>query len=149
MARRLSTGHIPYAKTSIVQFYRTATARTRRVPDWDFAQGPMLFGGDGNAGRLVGAGQKSGMYWAFDADTGALRWSMQAGPPGLTGGLQWGSATDGQRIFVAIANSGLTGSGTAPGDWPQKDGADHHVRRLVGVECQLGRRDLDDRGSAG
>ena len=93
-------------------------------PDWDFAQGPMLFGGNpkSNAGRMVGAGQKSGMYWAFDAETGALRWSTQAGPPGLTGGLQWGSASDGQRVYVAIANSGLTGSGKSPGVWKLKGG---------------------------
>jgi polyvinyl alcohol dehydrogenase (cytochrome) len=93
-------------------------------PDWDFAQGPMLFGGNANsnAGRLVGAGQKSGMYWAFDADTGAQRWSTQAGPPGLTGGLQWGSATDGQRVFVAISNSGLRGAGQDTLAWPQKGG---------------------------
>jgi polyvinyl alcohol dehydrogenase (cytochrome) len=107
-------------------------------PDWDFAQGPMLFGGKGddedddNRGRgrdgdeasapYVGAGQKSGMFWAFDADTGALAWSTQAAPPGLTGGLQWGSATNGNRIYFAASNSGLGGSGTTPLPWPQADG---------------------------
>ena len=30
----------------------------------------------------------------------------QVGPGGLTGGLQWGSATDGRRIYVADSNSG-------------------------------------------
>ncbi|EDZ99568.1 Pyrrolo-quinoline quinone [Burkholderia sp. H160] len=91
-------------------------------PDWDFAQGPMLFGKNGNAGQLVGAGQKSGMFWAFDADTGALRWSTQVAPGGLTGGLQWGSATDGQSIYVAVSNSGMTGAGTTPGVWQLAQG---------------------------
>lgn len=91
-------------------------------PDWDFAQGPMLFGTHGNAGHLVGAGQKSGMFWAFDADTGAVRWSTQVAPGGLTGGLQWGSANDGSDIYVAISNSGLTGSGTTPGIWQLAQG---------------------------
>lgn len=91
-------------------------------PDYDFAQGAMLLGDDDKAGGLVGAGQKSGVFWALDADTGALRWSTQAGPPGLTGGLQWGSATDGERIYVAIANSGLAGAGQNPQPWALKGG---------------------------
>lgn len=86
-------------------------------PDWDFAQGPMLFGSQGKGGNLVGAGQKSGMFWAFNADTGAVVWSTQVAPGGLTGGLQWGSANDGSSIYVAASNSGLTGSGTTPGVW--------------------------------
>jgi polyvinyl alcohol dehydrogenase (cytochrome) len=97
-------------------------------PDWDFAQGPMLFSGkddedDGDKAQYVGAGQKSGMFWAFRAKDGKAAWSRQVAPPGLTGGLQWGSSTDGDRIFVAVANSGLTGSGTTPGVWTLKDGS--------------------------
>jgi polyvinyl alcohol dehydrogenase (cytochrome) len=94
-------------------------------PDWDFAQGPMLFadtGADADVG-LVGAGQKSGMFWAFRSRDGKPAWSRQVAPPGLTGGLQWGSASDGQNIFVAVANSGLTGSATTPGVWTLKDGS--------------------------
>lgn len=94
-------------------------------PDWDFAQGPMLFSDTGNDDDvgLVGAGQKSGMFWTFRAKDGKLIWSTQVAPAGLTGGLQWGSATDGQNIFVAVANSGLTGSATNPGVWTLKDGS--------------------------
>lgn len=97
-------------------------------PDWDFAQGAMLFGsasGPGNqGGNLVGAGQKSGMFWTFNAKTGAPVWSRQVAPPGVTGGLQWGSATDGQRIFVAASNSGpsTNGGGLGAMDWVLKDG---------------------------
>ena len=87
-------------------------------PDWDFAQGPILLGGG-----LVGAGQKSGMFWAFDQRSGQLAWATQVAPPGLTGGLQWGSASDGNRIFVAVAASGLTGSGQNPAPWTLKDGS--------------------------
>jgi polyvinyl alcohol dehydrogenase (cytochrome) len=94
-------------------------------PDWDFAQGPMLFADTGaNAdGGLVGVGQKSGIFWTFRARDGKLAWYRQAAPAGLTGGLQWGSASDGQNIFVAVSNSGLTGSGTSPGVWTLKDGS--------------------------
>jgi polyvinyl alcohol dehydrogenase (cytochrome) len=76
-------------------------------PDFDFGQGPTLFStGAKNTKRdLLGIGQKSGQYWAVDPDTGAVAWVTQVGPGGLTGGLQWGSATDGKRIYVAVANA--------------------------------------------
>jgi polyvinyl alcohol dehydrogenase (cytochrome) len=32
-------------------------------------------------------------------------WVTQAGPGGTAGGLQWGSAVDGQRVFTANSNS--------------------------------------------
>jgi polyvinyl alcohol dehydrogenase (cytochrome) len=54
---------------------------------------------------LVGIGQKSGIYWALDPDDGAIVWSTIVGPGGTTGGIQWGTATDGTRIYVAITNS--------------------------------------------
>jgi polyvinyl alcohol dehydrogenase (cytochrome) len=87
-------------------------------PDYDFAQGPMLFGLG-----MVGAGQKSGRFWAFRGLDGRLMWTTQAAPGGLTGGLQWGSATDGLRIFFAASNSGPTGSALNPQPWPQKNGS--------------------------
>jgi polyvinyl alcohol dehydrogenase (cytochrome) len=95
-------------------------------PDYDFAQGPMLFGGndgDNQGGNLVGAGQKSGMFWAFNAKTGKPAWSRQVAPGGVTGGLQWGSSTDGRRIFAAAANAGDSMSGGTPKVWTLKDGS--------------------------
>jgi len=96
-------------------------------PDWDFAQGPMLFSGHGNGNSkeadLVGAGQKSGMFWTFNADDGRLVWATKAAPPGLTGGLQWGSATDGKAIYFAASNAGLAGSGKNPLPWKLADGS--------------------------
>ena len=91
-------------------------------PDYDFAQGPILIGDSNGAGddQIVGAGQKSGMFWAFKAKSGKLAWNTQVAPGGLTGGLQWGSAYDGQRIYVAVANAGP--HGTDPQPWTLKDG---------------------------
>ncbi len=78
-------------------------------PDYDFGQAPALFtvktGAKGKPRDLVGAGQKSGKYWALNPDTGAVVWVTQAGPGGTGGGLQWGSAVDGERIYTANANS--------------------------------------------
>jgi polyvinyl alcohol dehydrogenase (cytochrome) len=88
-------------------------------PDYDFAQGPVLPKSAGLS--LVGAGQKSGMFWAFDRKTGALKWNTQVAPGGITGGLQWGSATDANRIFVAVANSGTALSPGTGKPWTLKN----------------------------
>src|SRR4051794_1689607 len=94
-------------------------------PDFDFGQAPALFTvRDGNKNRdVVGAGQKSGQYWSLDPDTGAVRWVTQAGPGGTAGGLQWGSAVDGRRVYTANANSNAVawtlpnGTTTTNGIW--------------------------------
>jgi len=73
-------------------------------PDYDFGQGPALFtvNQKGKKTELLGAGQKSGQYWALNPDNGQVVWSTQVGPGGVIGGLQWGSATDGSRIYTAV-----------------------------------------------
>jgi polyvinyl alcohol dehydrogenase (cytochrome) len=69
-------------------------------PDYD------LGGSGGNLmGGVVGFGQKSGMYWALNTSDGTILWSTQVGPGGDDGGVQWGTATDGQRIYVAVTNN--------------------------------------------
>jgi len=102
-------------------------------PDYDFAQAPSLFSvRDPATGQLrdrVGAGQKSGKYWSLDPDTGAVIWSTQAGPGGTAGGLQWGSAVDGQRIYTANSNSNFqkwtlpNGDTVISGVWSALDAA--------------------------
>ena len=74
--------------------------------DYDFGSGANLFKTtiNGASTELVGAGQKSGTYWALSPRTGALAWSTHVGPGGIVGGIQWGTATDEQRIYVAISN---------------------------------------------
>jgi polyvinyl alcohol dehydrogenase (cytochrome) len=70
-------------------------------PDFDFGgAGPNL------AGNIVGFGQKSGIYWALNPDNGNIIWSTLVGAGGTLGGIEWGTATDGKRIYVAIADSG-------------------------------------------
>ena len=56
--------------------------------------------------QLVGAGQKNGVYWALSPTTGTPLWSTVAGPGGKLGGIEWGTASDNQRVYVAISNSG-------------------------------------------
>lgn len=99
-------------------------------PDYDFGQAPALYtarGGDGKKVELVGAGQKSGQYWALNPDSGQVVWVTQAGPGGTAGGLQWGSAVDGQRVYTANANSNRvpwtlpSGAETLEGVWSALD----------------------------
>jgi polyvinyl alcohol dehydrogenase (cytochrome) len=73
------------------------------VYDYDFGQAPMLW----RSGSVdyVGAGQKSGYFTALYRNTGSLAWTTQVGPGNFQGGIMWGSATDGQKIYVAEADN--------------------------------------------
>jgi polyvinyl alcohol dehydrogenase (cytochrome) len=98
-------------------------------PDFDFGQGPALFKVKATGNEMVGAGQKSGQYWALNPDTGQVMWVTQTSPGGTTGGLQWGSAVDGARVYVSNPNSNsipwtpLGGSATTKGAWSALDAA--------------------------
>ena len=45
------------------------------------------------------------MFWGIDRDSGKVAWGTQVGPGGQSGGTEWGSATDGKRLYIAITNS--------------------------------------------
>jgi polyvinyl alcohol dehydrogenase (cytochrome) len=96
-------------------------------PDYDFASAPNLISfqsSNGTPKTILGAGQKSGIYYAFDPDTGALLWRTQVGPGSSLGGMEWGSASDGKRIYVAIANLyGIPYSAGSAGSWAALDPA--------------------------
>jgi polyvinyl alcohol dehydrogenase (cytochrome) len=70
--------------------------------DYDIGATPNLFRVGGRT--LVGVGQKSGVYHAFDAATGTVSWRRQLSvpfPSGGISGIQWGSSYDGHRLYVA------------------------------------------------
>jgi polyvinyl alcohol dehydrogenase (cytochrome) len=75
-------------------------------PDYDFGSAPneITYQTANGPKTIIGAGQKSGIYYALDPDTGATLWQTQVGPGSSLGGMEWGSASDGQRIYVAISN---------------------------------------------
>lgn len=111
-------------------------------PDYDFGSGPNLFTvtRNGQTTDFLGAGQKSGIYWALNPDNGTIVWSTQVGPGGGLGGIQWGSATDGHRVYVAISNSDhkpyrLTPSGVLhnAGSWAALDASSGRVLWQVKV----------------
>jgi polyvinyl alcohol dehydrogenase (cytochrome) len=78
--------------------------------DFDFGATANVFLGGGRI--LVGAGQKSGQYHAFDARTGELVWQTRLAVPNLAApdpgqsGIEWGTSWDGRRIYAATWNAG-------------------------------------------
>jgi polyvinyl alcohol dehydrogenase (cytochrome) len=68
-------------------------------PDYDFGASLNLVQGAGGR-KLVGAGQKSGTYWAFDRKTLDPVWSAMTGPGAPSvGGIVGSTASDGRRIY--------------------------------------------------
>jgi polyvinyl alcohol dehydrogenase (cytochrome) len=74
-------------------------------PDYDFAAGPQLLTATdpatGQKSNAVGIGEKSGVYWLLDAATGQVLWMTQVTPGSTLGGIEWGTAADSARIYVA------------------------------------------------
>jgi polyvinyl alcohol dehydrogenase (cytochrome) len=73
--------------------------------DLDFGASPNLFNDDSGR-KLVGAGQKSGIYHAFDADTMEPAWTTPLGPPSLVGGIVGSTAYDGNAIYGPVTEGG-------------------------------------------
>jgi polyvinyl alcohol dehydrogenase (cytochrome) len=74
------------------------------APDFDFASPPILVS-LANGRRAVVAGQKSGVVHALDPDRGGeVLWQERVGKGGINGGVQWGSASDGSNVYVALSD---------------------------------------------
>ena len=75
-------------------------------PDLDFGASPILVT-LANGRRMLVAGQKSGVVHALDPDAGGeVLWQTRIGRGGTMGGVQWGSASDGTNIYVALSDIG-------------------------------------------
>lgn len=98
---------IPFDVWTVACLFVLPTCPSPQGPDFDFGQAPILYTvGKGSGKRdLVGVGQKSGVFWSIDADNGETVWSTQVSPGGVAGGMIWGSAFDGDRIYTSSANS--------------------------------------------
>ena len=98
---------IPFDAWNVACFFEGPNCPDEAGPDYDFGQGPALYTVNVNGRRkeLLGAGQKSGIYWALNPENGDVLWQTQVGPGGITGGLQWGSAVDAFQVYTAVANS--------------------------------------------
>jgi polyvinyl alcohol dehydrogenase (cytochrome) len=82
-------------------------------PDLDFGSSAILADlADGK--RVLLAAQKSGVVTALDPDRGGeIVWQKRVGRGGALGGVMWGPATDGDKIYVAVSDVKI--SAVAPG----------------------------------
>ena len=73
-------------------------------PDVDVAAGTILSKLP-NGKEVLLAGQKNGVVYAVDPDAnGQLLWSTRLGRGGIQGGVHFGMALEGQRLFVPISD---------------------------------------------
>ncbi len=70
-------------------------------PDYDFGASVILVPLD-DGGDVVVGGQKSGGVMGVDPDTGETLWSSKLGRGGVQGGIHFGMASDGRRVYVPI-----------------------------------------------
>ena len=137
VALDLGTGAIKWARRAMdYGAWNVACIATARHncpepagPDYDFGgAGPNLLTAEGL--DIVGIESKSGIYWALDPDNGSVRWKTQVAPGGPLGGIEWGTASDGERIYVTISNLDgevywlqPTGTSVNGGSWAALDRA--------------------------
>ncbi len=73
-------------------------------PDFDFGASPILIQ-LANGKRVLAVSQKSGIVHGLDPDRkGAILWQTRVGRGGTLGGVQWGSASDGQNVYAAVSD---------------------------------------------
>lgn len=114
VAMDLDTGAIRWSRQMTASDAYTAACRlpdktncaASNGPDVDFGASPILLAlPDGR--RMLVAGQKSGVVHALDPDAGGeILWQTRIGKGGTMGGVQWGSATDGTNVYVALSDIG-------------------------------------------
>jgi polyvinyl alcohol dehydrogenase (cytochrome) len=107
VALELPTGRIAWSKqTTPGDVWNTlcSTKGDCPGPDFDYGSSVILEKLD-NGRELLLAGQKSGMVYALDPDRkGEIVWQTRVGQGGTNGGVQWGMASDGQRLYAATSD---------------------------------------------
>ena len=72
-------------------------------PDFDFGAATMLLTTSEGQDLVIG-GQKSGFVHALNPDDGSLIWQTRVGRGGVQGGVHFGMAAAGDRLFVPISD---------------------------------------------
>jgi polyvinyl alcohol dehydrogenase (cytochrome) len=90
-----------------------ASCPVENGPDFDFGAPVVLV--ERRSGDLLLAGQKSGEVFALDPDeNGAVVWRKRIGSGSSNGGVHHGLASDGERVYVPIADPERKVAGYVP-----------------------------------
>ena len=110
-------------------------------PDFDFGNAAML--ATTPSGRdLIVIGQKSGVGWALDPDKkGAVVWQYRAGQGSALGGMEFGSAVDGQHAYFPVADGLHADAGRTARGGPR-----HRAARVARAAAAAGVRVSGHRG---
>jgi polyvinyl alcohol dehydrogenase (cytochrome) len=112
VALRMSNGEILWSKqltsgdawNSSCMLVEKVNCPDSDGPDFDFAASAMLVS-PGNGRRVLVLGQKSGMAYGLDPDRqGQILWQARVGEGGAIGGIEWGPATDGRSVYIALSD---------------------------------------------
>ncbi len=82
-------------------------------PDFDISASPLLIDLEGDR-QIIVAGQKSGTVFGIDPEDGHIVWQRKMGRGGLFGGVHFGMAAEGARVFVPIGDVPLGHDGKVP-----------------------------------
>ncbi len=81
-----------------------ASCPEKAGPDVDIGASPILVK-LANGKRVLLVSQKSGIAHGLDPDkNGEVLWQTRVGRGGALGGIQWGSASDGKNMYVALSD---------------------------------------------
>lgn len=113
LALQISTGRILWARqTTSGDVWNSSCSAKGNCPgpDHDYGSSAILET-MGNGREILLAGQKSGVVYALDPDKkGEIVWQTRVAKGGISGGVQWGMASDGQKVYAASSDvaRGLT-----------------------------------------
>ena len=72
-------------------------------PDFDFGAS-VIQSKTSNGEDILLAGQKSGWVFGLNNNTGNIKWKTRVGRGGTLGGIHFGMASDGTKLFVPVAD---------------------------------------------
>ncbi len=79
--------------------YKSSNCPNPAGPDYDFGATPILFTPKSGKQVLV-AGQKSGLVYGMNPDSGKILWTTRVGSGSALGGVEWGIGADDRYVFV-------------------------------------------------
>ena len=83
-------------------------------PDFDYGSAVVrAISADGEP--ILLAGQKSGILYQLDPETGEVQWQTRVADGGVLGGIEWGIATDGEVVYASLSDALEKAPGEAGG----------------------------------